>query len=56
MTIVRSAHINYHLCKPNEKKSRIFIEIPNKTVPLHPVKTKATADIAQLVEQRIRNA
>ena len=38
------------------KKTAIPFVVSNKHVPLHPVKPTATADIAQLVEQRIRNA
>ncbi len=38
------------------KKEIIPFVFPNKHIPLHPVNKKRVADIAQLVEQRIRNA
>ena len=38
------------------KKSSFHFIVSKKAVNLHPVKQKAVAAIAQLVEQRIRNA
>lgn len=38
------------------KKTEILFAFSNKDVPLHPVSKKLIAAIAQLVEQRIRNA
>ena len=39
------------------KKTHFCLVVPNKAVPLHPVsETIVNAVIAQLVEQRIRNA
>ena len=38
------------------KKTEILFAFSNKDVPLHPVNEKLIAAIAQLVEQRIRNA
>ena len=39
----------------SKKPSFLFV-VSKKAVNLHPVKQKAVAAIAQLVEQRIRNA
>ena len=42
--------------KKIKKKVANLFDFSNKDVPLHPVSKKLIAAIAQLVEQRIRNA